>query len=637
VPFFQFHIYTNASGAENALISRARYIATGRGPELQHRDAGSLYREFRSSHIHHGVLVFFFIALPAIHLWRSPAFLWSFFPLLQILSAIYVLFLMNRGGTPLDVSLENWWSLWLRDVRHFFALDNPEIFPQEGGGSGIIGNAGSIDSFYPGDLDVWKARELLIAITEAKNPDEAPYGPFRKITAFNSHAVARMSAADILDFFNSQLINDLAERENKNRQFRDNIFKWEAEHANTTSEPAASVVPSGWWGTLTTAFSRARNFVRHSFNAHVGRHWAPYGEAWHRFWSDLLEALGISVTDYERVRAMQIIIDAYPDVFNHGFINWSVRQYWRGMYRAVWPIIVIPTLLVGAYVAPSKPRIGENARRALLSLPLSALLLWFATFVFWMPIYPAVAALILLPYILMVKRMTAEEWHAFPHEVGGLYSDVWNVLQAIGRHSVQFLQGRPIAIWFTVMGLVALPTSLISLLVPWLFNPAMIFAGVISFGFIVTGRTSLGTWARRPASSERAPEVPRDDVGAEAIPEYRVEFMKAVAGRGASTAAANVANDLNGIQGYLALQSGRPLTVRTMTIIKDRLDRLIRAEAALDDVKDAKLLLVSRHVRGILAGLRPGVIVRMESYPWYVRARRLFKDRAARRRLEAGA
>jgi hypothetical protein len=637
VPFFQFHIYTNASGAEDALISRARYIATGRGHELLHRDAGALYRQFRSSHIHHGILVLIMIVIPAIHLWRSPAFIWSFFPILQIFSAIFVAFLMNRGGTPLGsakepVSLSTWLTLWLRDFRYFLAQDMASR-----------GAPGGFDSFYPGDFDVWKAREVLRNIADQQlqnhDPIQSAYLPLAMKAPY---VIEKLSAADLADFFNSLLINGPSDEK---KDYRNLILK------NTEQ----TQIPEPNWGRF--------EFLRRRFQN----------------WNNAISArLGILPLRNDRRKVINLFKTAYPDVFNHGFISWSIGLYWRGMYLFSWFFTLLPVLFVGAYVAPARPhsgsvvvnigegretrvffrlprRVGENIWRVAFSLLPTGILLWATSFLWtgfhWPVIALGVMVLVLMPYILMILRMTPEdrqEWADF----GGLIAAGLRGILPFLRDQAAYLRrqmsrrqrGSAILVFMISVSLALNvgkehPHLAMILLVTHLMTAVgLIVAGVaIIWQANQRRRRAAGPPLTPPVDEAQTLEgrVKSGEAGVEAANEYRIAFQRVVARRGASEEVVQLTGRINEIQDAIVEEfANDPLNNWVVQTMRANISD-VRKESEgirLHPRRDRNLIAAVQNLVNLSTRIQAGMVIRIiqpaisapSPHPWRDRLRRFW-------------
>jgi hypothetical protein len=115
LPFFQFHILTNAIGFQRALKAETRYVPTGRGFCLAHTPSAQLFRVFAPSHTRWGLWALFVMSVGIAERQTYPI-VWSFLFIVNVLAALYVPFVFNRGGTPLDVGLRHWIRLQYEDI-----------------------------------------------------------------------------------------------------------------------------------------------------------------------------------------------------------------------------------------------------------------------------------------------------------------------------------------------------------------------------------------------------------------------------------------------------------------------------------------------------------------------------------------
>jgi hypothetical protein len=122
-PFFQAHVLTYASGANKAHAGHADYVATGRGPGLEHFPVFPKYRSseeplynFVDSHLRPS-LVGMVVSALGIWIWWNPSLALSFLYLVFFVSSYFAPILLNPGATPVDVSYRRWGSLFTEDVR----------------------------------------------------------------------------------------------------------------------------------------------------------------------------------------------------------------------------------------------------------------------------------------------------------------------------------------------------------------------------------------------------------------------------------------------------------------------------------------------------------------------------------------
>jgi hypothetical protein len=105
--FYIFHILTNASGFGDGMLSRAKYIPTGRTFMLEHVPFRNIYTAFKGSHLYYTfILTFTMFAWTYFIGFSTFAVLWSM--LLCVLIWFSFPFMMNPGATPMGVPIRLW-------------------------------------------------------------------------------------------------------------------------------------------------------------------------------------------------------------------------------------------------------------------------------------------------------------------------------------------------------------------------------------------------------------------------------------------------------------------------------------------------------------------------------------------------
>ena len=127
LPYNQSQILTHASGVRTGMDGDADYIATGRGPGLEHTMLFSTQKGdnpiygFESSHLSWALGNMILVVL-SLSLWSNISFWMSIFfivlPFSTYLSAVFY----NPGATPLDVGWKKWRELFIKDMTEWFKL-----------------------------------------------------------------------------------------------------------------------------------------------------------------------------------------------------------------------------------------------------------------------------------------------------------------------------------------------------------------------------------------------------------------------------------------------------------------------------------------------------------------------------------
>jgi len=112
--FYIFHILTNASGFGDGILSRAKYIPTGRTFMLEHVPFRNIYTAFKGSHLYFTFMLVFmmfaWIYFIGVATW---AVLWTI--ILCVLVWFSFPFMMNPGALPLGVNCRLWFLLLFDD------------------------------------------------------------------------------------------------------------------------------------------------------------------------------------------------------------------------------------------------------------------------------------------------------------------------------------------------------------------------------------------------------------------------------------------------------------------------------------------------------------------------------------------
>ncbi|MBU4343306.1 MAG: hypothetical protein KKG21_04780, partial [Candidatus Omnitrophica bacterium] len=127
-PLFQSQILTYSEGAEETAKGFPKYIATGRGPMLEHfpifstlSEDKSIFGSFEKSHLNWSFKVML-LAIWGVILWWNWALALSLFFILMPISGYFMPVLTNRGATPFDVGVKNWSRLYWDDIKGWGSL-----------------------------------------------------------------------------------------------------------------------------------------------------------------------------------------------------------------------------------------------------------------------------------------------------------------------------------------------------------------------------------------------------------------------------------------------------------------------------------------------------------------------------------
>ena len=136
-PFFQAHIMTHVSGDMKAYNGEADYVATGRGPGLEHRplfnwainsdkvDDRNLEKlpiyNYEATHLTPG-LVGMVISGLGIWLFWNPTLILSTFVMMFFISAYYIPVFVNPVSTPLDSGVRAWEKWYYKDIANWIKV-----------------------------------------------------------------------------------------------------------------------------------------------------------------------------------------------------------------------------------------------------------------------------------------------------------------------------------------------------------------------------------------------------------------------------------------------------------------------------------------------------------------------------------